>query len=386
MRTDFLPDAPATIAAAMDGALRDGPDGVRWAALPSPSIQNHAASLARDGEGRLHCVWFGGELEGKASICVRHSVLDEASGRWGAAARLSDDPDRSEQNPMLFFAPDGRRLLLHTAQPGGAQDRCVVRMRALGAAPVDLPLASGVFIRAPIVVRDDGAWLLPVFRCTPTPGAKWTGRHDVAEVAVSADAGRSWRMVGLPGSLGCVHMALVPLGAGRIVAFFRRRQADWVHRSDSSDGGETWSAPHPTDLPNNNASIAALRLRDGRIALACNPVNAAMDPSRRVSLYDELGADARPDAEGGCEPIWGVPRAPIAIAFSADDGHTFPDRRIVAAGPGTCLSNDSEDGRNKELSYPSLLETPDGGLDVAFTLCRRAIAYVRLPAGFCRPA
>jgi predicted neuraminidase len=68
------------------------------------------------------------------------------------------------------------------------------------------------------------------------------------------------------------------------------------------------------------------------------------------------------------------------VAFSCDGGRSFPTRLTVADGPGACLSNDSEDGRNQELSYPALLETADGGLDVAFTLHRRAIAHVRIPA------
>ena len=110
----------------------------------------------------------------------------------------------------------------------------------------------------------------------------------------------SWRRVEVPGSTGCVHMTIVPLTASHMVAIFRRRQADFVHRTESHDAGEPWSVPVPTDLPNNNSSIAATRLRDGRIALVCNPVNAAMDPSRRASLYDELGDDNRPEAEGGC--------------------------------------------------------------------------------------
>lgn len=377
-----LPTTPATIAAAMDGLLRDADGGRRFAVLPSPRVQNHAAFLARGPDGVLDCVWFAGGLEGRADVCIYRSRLDQASDRWSPAQRLTDDPQRSEQNPVLFPTPDGRTLLFHTAQPGGDQDRCVVRVRELGGAPAELPLPTGTFIRAAPLVRADGAWLLPVYRCTPSPGAKWSGRHDTASVAISRDAGQSWRLVAIPDSLGCVHTTLVPVTAGgeRVVGFFRRRQADRVFRSESADGGETWAKPCPTDVPNNNSSIAAIRLSDGRIALAGNPVDAATDSARRRSLYDELGADHRPEAAGGCTPVWGVRRAPLAVVFSTDGGVTFPRRVTVADGAGTCLSNDSEDGRNRELSYPALLETDEGGLDLAFTLHRRAIVHVRLSA------
>ena len=100
-----------------------------------------------------------------------------------------------------------------------------------------------------------------------------------------------------------LHMTIVPLGSARLVAFFRRRQADFVQRSESLDGGDLVGSG--TDgCPNNNSSIAAMRLLDGRIALVCDPVNAAMDPSRRASFYDELGVDDRPEADGGCSPVW----------------------------------------------------------------------------------
>jgi predicted neuraminidase len=141
--------------------------------------------------------------------------------------------------------------------------------------------------------------------------------------------------------------------------------------------------PAPTEIPNNNSSINAIRLKDGRIALVCNPSSAATSGDRRQSLYDELEVkDDRPDAEGGCNPVWGVPRAPVALCISEDGGKTFPVRKIIEDGPGKCLANNSLDGRNSEMSYPYLAEGPDGDLHVAYTYHRRAIKYVRLPSGW----
>ena len=184
----------------------------------------------------------------------------------------------------------------------------------------------------------------------------------------------------MPASTGSVHMTIVALGGERLAAFYRRRQADFVHRSESSDGGESWTAPEPVDVPSNNSSLSAIRLRDGRIALACNPANAAMYPdARRASLYDELGdGDDRPNASGGCNPVWGVPRAPMALCLSDDEGRSFGTRITVEDGPGTCLTNNSVDGANHEMSYPSLVQQEDGTLDLAYTFHRRAIRHVRL--------
>lgn len=383
---------PETIAAAMTGALSQAAPGREEAFLPSPKIQNHAAFLSRLPDGALICAWFGGTLEGKSDISIHASILLPGASVWGPARALSGDPAHSEQNPVIFTAPDGQLWLFHTAQPSGNQDECRIRMVPLSRDAADptmiskgegrfLDLPRGCFIRAPLVVRDDGAWVLPIFRCVQRPGQKWNGSHDVAAIGVSSDAGATWRLEEVPGSIGSVHMSPVALGDNRFAAFYRRRQADFVHRSESTDGGRSWSAPQATDVPNNNSSIAALRLVDGRVAVIGNPVNASMSSDRRASLYDELGEDdARPDADpsGGCVPVWGVPRAPVAVCFSEDGGLTFPRRIVIEDGPGTCTSNDSTDGRNKEMSYPWILQDPDGTLHIAYTYYRRAIKYVRL--------
>lgn len=368
---------PEQIADAMDGRLHQVEPGRKEAFLPSPCIQNHAAFLSDAADG-LHCLWFGGSLEGKADISIHRASLKD--GVWTGGDAVTDDAERSEQNPVEFDAPDGRRLLFHTAQAGGNQDSCTVRMRELGQTPHDLPLPGGTFVRGPVHIRQDGAWMLPLFRCVPRPGQKWTGSHDTAALAISHDNGSTWREIEVPGSIGCVHMTLVPLGGTRWAAFFRRRQADFVHRTDSEDDGESWTVPQPTDVPNNNSSISVIRLQDGRIAMACNPTNTAAHPGqRRESLYDELGeADDRPNATGGCNPTWGVPRAPMTLCFSDDEGRSFPRRITIEDGTGACLANNSEDGSNEEMSYPSLIEAADGTLHLAYTYHRRAIKHVAL--------
>jgi predicted neuraminidase len=363
----------------MHGKVQTFSNAWQTALLPSPCVQNHAAFLYRNLFGDLQCAWFAGGLEGKSDICIYSSILDEKSGLWQPAQALTDDPVRSEQNPVLF-SPDGHHtLLLHTAQPGGNQDQSIVRMREVGKPPKDTELPMGSFVRARPIFCSDGTWLLPLHHCTHVPGSRWTGGHDYASVAITADQGESWRCVDVPNSTGCVHMTLVPLEGNKIIALFRRRQSDFVYKSLSDDGGESWKVPTATNIPNNNSSIASMRLKDGRIALVCNPVNAQMDSARRVSLYDELGVDDRPEAEGGCQPIWGVARAPLSLFFSADEGKYFGDEIVLWNSTGNCLTNNSEDGLNQELSYPTILQSDTGDLDIAFTLHRRAIAHIRIP-------
>ncbi|MFG2626291.1 hypothetical protein [Streptomyces sp. NPDC048473] len=76
--------------------------------------------------------------------------------------------------------------------------------------------------------------------------------------------------------------------------------------------------------------------------------------------------------------FWGAPRAPLTLAFSSDGGRTWPVRHDLESGDGYCLSNDSRNGLNRELPYPTIALTPDGALHIAYTRHRRTIAHVRL--------
>ncbi|GAA3768505.1 exo-alpha-sialidase [Plantactinospora mayteni] len=392
-----------------DGVLRDRTDqpGRADAFLPVPAVQNHSANLMPLANGDLGCVWFGGTQEGVADISIWMSRLTAGSDTWSTPVQLSDDPTRSEQNPVLFPAPTGDLWLLHTAQLAGNQDTSEIRYRVStddghtwSPTRTLFPATDegGVFVRQPILVLDSGRWLLPVFHCVRTPGRKWVGDHDTSSVMISDDQGRSWRDIPVPHSTGCVHMNIQPADDGSLRALFRSRWADFVYASRSDDGGETWSAPTPTGLPNNNSSIQYVRLAGGRLALVYNHSSAANATDRRVSLYDEIDDDGLaeppghtvgerqptvagpPQVPGDPTAFWGAPRAPLSLTFSTDDGATWPVRRDLEVGDGYCLTNNSRDGLNREYSYPSVQQTADGDLHVAFTYYRQAIKHVRLRA------
>jgi predicted neuraminidase len=224
-----------------------------------------------------------------------------------------------------------------------------------------------------------------VFHCVSTPGQAWVGDHDTSAVMISDDGGATWRERPVPDSVGCVHMNVHPLAGGTLLALFRSRWADHVYRSTSTDDGWTWSAPTPTVLPNNNSSLQYVPLRDGSLALVYNHSSKENATGRRASLYDEISDDgvagvagvAEAQAEATGAAFWGAPRAPMTLALSKDDGQTWHGRNLEE-GDGHCLTNNSRDKLNRELSYPSIIQTPDETLHIAYTHFRQAIRYVRV--------
>lgn len=373
-----------------DGVIRPQSQDAQTesAILPSPCPQNHAANLLPLPDGSLMCVWFGGTQEGIADISIWGSRLHPQSRQWSEAVKLSSDNTRSEQNPVLFLSPDNVLWLLWTAQISGNQDTAIVRYRQSHdsgqswgeiATLLDKP---GTFIRQPITVLDNGNWLLPVFYCRTQPGEKWVGNDDISAVKISADQGKSWRDVEVPDSLGCVHMNITPLADGTLAALFRSRWADNIYYSQSTDNGESWSAPQPTELPNNNSSIQVTTLTSGELALVFNHMSAAGASARRASLYDEIddGDSSRtePKVPHGRSAFWGAPRAPMTVALSADGGKSWPWRRNLDEGDGYCMTNNSQEKLNREFSYPSIKQGADGTLHIAYTFYRQAIKYVRV--------
>ena len=225
---------------------RPADPAITEAFIPSPCLQNHAANLLALPDGDLLCVWFGGTQEGIPDISVYCARLPAGGDRWLAPEKLSDDPGRSEQNPILFAAPDGALWLLWTAQVSGNQDTAVVRRRISTDAGrswgktetlFGLVGTSGVFVRQPPVVLDNGDILLPIWYCHVRPGERWVGSLDTSAVRISSDGGAHLAGGRGAGQHRLLHMGVEQLADGTLLALFRSRWADSIYESRSSDRG-----------------------------------------------------------------------------------------------------------------------------------------------------
>lgn len=353
--------------------------------LPDSGIQSHASNLLMLDNGDVLCTWFSGTEEGKADITIFISCKKKGSDDWSKPVAMSDNPGRSDQNPVLFKAPNGDIWLLYTSQESTHQDKAIIQYRiskdngkTWGKQTRLFPNQTGLFIRQPITINNEGEWLLPLYHCViRNDGKPWDGSYDYSAVEVSDDNGKTWKEYEVPGSEGCVQMCIVKLPNKKgFVGFFRSRWADNIYRSFSKDG-KNWEKPVKTELPNNNSSIQATLLKDNNLVIAFNASSKKDAKVRRLSLFSDKTEDKNDvDESKGRVAFWGAPRAPMTLALSEDDGKTWPYQRNIAEGSGYALTNNSKDKKNKEFSYPSVKQTLDGNIDVTFTYFRQSIAFV----------
>lgn len=343
-----------------DGQLRAGADpGLTEALLPvlHPG-DSHAATLAEAPNGDLLCAWFNGPGEGDPGTNIVLSRLPAETLTWTTPELIAADPDRSEQNPVLFTAPNGVVWLLHTSNEPHDQKTAHVLARTSHdhgmswSEPSMIFAGPGFFLRNPPLFQPDGTWLLPSYLCTPE------GERSL--VAISADAGQTWSQHEIPDSLGRVQPSIVPRTDDSLLSVFRSRAADRIYASTSNDLGRTWTVPERTELPNNNSAIHQLRLTDGRLLLIFNDATLERDQFRWVGDPDN--------------PRKKAVRTPLTLALSSDGGVTWPIRRN--------LQQADLEYRDAPLgySYPALLQTTDGRIHAAYSFLRKTIKHVTFDA------
>lgn len=336
------------------------------ALIPNPYSSCHAADLLELPGGDLLCCWFAGSNEGNADISIVVSRLRKGENTWSVPVKVSDDDERSEQNPSLFLTPEGEIWLMYTAQISRAampdaefnlQYTAEIRRKisrdngeTWGVTETMFPKEDS-FCRQKIQILSNGRWVFGNWLCF---NDNTHNGSDISIVQISDDKGKNWRSVEIPGSRRRVHANLIETEEGKLTALFRSRSADNIYISRSEDWGETWSEPVRTELPNNNSSISAIKLQSGALAVVYNPVRVNDDPTQTV---------------------WPRQRCPIAIAVSDDNGESWPYVRLVEQGEG--FIGEKNDKSNRRYEYPVIMQSADGKIHVAYSFGnRRCIKYV----------
>ncbi len=327
--------------------------------LPILYPSSHAANLYELKNGDVLCVWFSGTWEGSSDVGIVISRRPSGSRNWGPPVLIDRQPGASFQNPVLFQEPDGTVDLYHSTQQADAGEANAHVLHLVSkdngvtwSKPALLFGKPGAFTRHPIVILQDGSWLLPLSFIT-SAGIGAGSETNYSATEISHDNGATWKECLMAGSPGKIQPSVISLAPGQLLAFFRSRASDFIYSSKSSDGC-AWSPATATVLPNNNASVQAFRLHDGHLVMAFN--NSSKNTAN------------------------GALRKPLSVALSLDGGATWPYVRNIEVGrPGYGLAQQTpkQPGR-EEYSYPSIIQTRSGEILVAFTYRRQTIKVVSI--------
>jgi predicted neuraminidase len=321
----------------------------------------HASTIVELPGDDLLVAYFAGRREGEGDVAIWLSRC--AGGRWAAPVRAFAEDGLAHWNPVLH-AEGALVWLFYKVGPTVHEwtTRVAVSEDAGRTWSPPRPLVPGdAAPRGPVknklIVLASGDWL--------APGSVETNRTWDAFVDRSADRGATWRRSDVP----IVHTEGGGSGAGGVwqglrdaalwetdldrvfrwdgviqpslwesapghVHMLLRSTRGRIYRSDSADAGLTWCAAYATALPNNNSGLDLARLADGRLVLACNPI----------------------------EGNWGR-RSPLSLLGSADNGESWEK----------LLDLEDADG---EFSYPAVI-AGEGGVRVTYTWNRRTIVHCR---------
>ena len=128
---------------------------------PGPWRTCHGPGMVELPNGDLLCCWFAGTFEGDADVHIVCARLPKGADKWEEPVDVSNDPTRSEQNPLSVPGPRRRRMV-HVYRPAGpgCQERTIC----------SLPLRSAA--RNPLTAARPGPTTKPFsLRRAPSPGS-----------------------------------------------------------------------------------------------------------------------------------------------------------------------------------------------------------------------
>lgn len=312
----------------------------------------HASTITVLSNGNILAAWFAGSVEGADDVAIWGSCRN--NGAWSTPKKLADDIGQPNWNPVLctldnatvmLFYKVGRNIsewytkLIISEDNGNTWSEPIELVngdKSGGRGPVRnkvIKLLNGNIL-AP-TSTEKGIWkcMVDIYDHKSKTWAKSTEiqienldyeniQSIKSNIAVSEQSFKG---------KGIIQPTLWE-SEPNVVHMMMRSTEGNIYRSDSYDGGRTWSDAYATTLPNNNSGIDVAKLQDGTLVLVYNPVGIN----------------------------WGV-RTPIIASVSRDNGITWGEDFTLDEGEG-------------EYSYPAII-TNNNEIFITYTFDRKSIAF-----------
>ena len=316
-----------------------------------PGPYKHPASITQLDNGDFYIAYYGGaneysnetavygsrfipELEQHPQVAGQPVPLRPGTGVWSYPAVIADTPFEGEGNPVVWQAPDGLVWLFYNNRKGDTWSNSHIKAKISkdGAQTWSdsfmVAYEEGSMVQGPPIVLKDGDYLLPVY------SEKGNDRERTSEDTKSyflrfKPSTNEWsESTRIKSAQGNLQPEVVQLTDSDLFCFLRRGGSflpttdGWTLRSESHDGGKTWSEGVKTEFKNPNAAVGLIKLQNGDLLFVFND-----------NMND---------------------RTPLTVAVSRDSGKTWPFRRDIAGG-------------DNDYAYPFAIQAKDGKIHIVFT-------------------
>jgi predicted neuraminidase len=303
-----------------------------------PGIYKHPASITELANGDLYIAYYGGSGEYEDDTAVYGSRLKAGETQWTSPEVIADTPERGEGNAVVWQAPDGRVWLFYVQRFGETWSSA----RVLGKTSDDgartwseaFTLASeeGSMARGQPIVLNNGDYLLPLYHETGED-KEMTASDTMSYFVRYNPMTKKWTEAGrIRSKMGNLQAQVVQMTDDYLIAYIRRggdflpTEHGYTLRSESRDGGHTWTDAVDTEFRNPNSAVDFIKLKNGHLLLVYN---------------DSMNE-----------------RTPLTVAISMDGDKTWPYARDIAGGDNT-------------FAYPYAIQTRDGKIHIVYTTNER---------------
>jgi predicted neuraminidase len=300
-----------------------------------PGRYKHPASITELENGDLYLAYYTGEGEYEGDTMVKGARLAKGAEAWTDPEVIANTPFRSEGNPVVWQAPDGMVWLFYVVRYGEtwSSSRINAKISKDGARtwsdPVMIAMEQGMMVRSKPIVLDGGDYLLPIYHETGFDREN-VGADTTSLFLRGNPKTCEWTETNrIASRLGNLQPTVAQITPEHLICYCRRGGGydpipdGYIVKSESRDGGQTWSSGEDTEFPNPNAAVDLTRLQNGHLLL----------------VYNDSMSE----------------RTPLAAAISEDNGKTYPHRRNIVTGEGG------------DYAYPYAIQTRDGSIHLIFT-------------------
>ncbi len=302
-----------------------------------PGRYKHPATITELDNGDLYIAYYGGDGEYDGDTRVYGMRLKKGQTKWTTPEIIADTPNRSEGNAAIWQAPDGLVWLFYITNYGPTWSHARIKYKVSkdGAHTWSdsymLSFVQGTMLRSAPIVLNNGDYLLPVYHETGAD-REATAEDTCCYFMRYNPKSKEWTETNKIYSKKYPNLQAQPvqISDDYLIAYMRRGGDFLPHpdgtaiRSESRDGGYTWSPGEPTQFANPNSALDIIKLKNGHLLMVYNDNNEAE-------------------------------RMPLTVTVSTDNDKTWPYRRNILNIPGDTAA------------YPQAIQSRDGRIHIVYT-------------------